>query len=838
MCRLQLLQSSFWKLRGTLIDPTERSKNARIGGKNMKVETNQKMDPASRSQTPVDQKPTGNQENNPREDSNFIVNPPFRGKIFVCNKKLSEETWTQLENAIPQDEDLKFVIVGDLNIKSKYATSLIAVTDKLIYGFDSSFEGGMKTHKYSDVKRAFVKRYYGNAMLVFSMDDSGKEYVDLTKEYTNFIRFSYKVASLYDAAAAFIQNVANGKDMDEEFRIVEATFEKQFCVCPKCGRALIRPGAPCMNCQGKNKVIKKLAGYVLPYKYMLLVCMFLSLVTTAVALVPPYMTRTLVDEVFPNGDKKLLLLCVLGLLITHLLQYGVGTIRAYLLRVTGDKIVADLRNDVYKKAQLLPMRFYDRTSTGSVINRISGDTNTIQAFVLRVTQEVVVQFFQLVGIIVIMFTLNWQLAMLSLIPVPFVVMGSRIFGKKIRPFYRRIWRRWNAVSSILTDTIPGIRVIKAFANEKRSVHSFVAHNNEWLKTDIKASRITTLFPHIVGFVISCGSILIWSIGGNWVIDKPDFVSAGMLVSFISYTSMFYGPVNFFANFNDSYQNALNSVERVLDIIDAEPEPNFSEGKHPAKLEGRIEFKNVNFSFDRSKKTLSNVSLVIEPGDIVGIVGTTGAGKSTLINLLMRYYDHYDGEILMDGINIRDIDMEFYRNEIGYVQQEPMMFHESIYRNIAYGCDNAQVEEVIHAAEVANAHEFIARLPDGYDTVLGERGTGLSGGERQRLSIARAVLKNPSILFFDEATASVDSETESLIQDAIEKLIHGRTTLMIAHRLSTLRKANKIIVVDKGEIIEMGSPEELMELKGKYYKLIQIQTMSDQIRKTKEEERFD
>lgn len=773
-----------------------------------------------------------------RAQSNFIVNPPFRGELFAANKKLSEEDWEKLEKAIPETESLKFVIIGDLNIHSKYAKSLLAVTDKLIYGFDDSFEGGVKTHSYDKVKRAYVKRYYGNAMLVFSMDESDREFVDLTKEYTNFIRFSYKVASLYDAAANFIQNVAAGKDVEEEMRVVEATFEKQFCVCPKCGRALIRPGAQCMNCQSKNKVAQKLMKYILPYKYMLVFCVTLSLITTGVAMVPPYMTQTLVDDVLPNGLTQKLLLCVLALLGTYLIQYGVGAVRSYLLKITGDRIVADLRNDVYEKAQHLPMRFYDRTSTGSVINRISGDTNTIQAFMLRVTQEVVVQFFQLVGIMVIMFARNWQLALLSLVPVPFVVMGSRIFGKKIRPFYRRIWRRWSAVSSILTDTIPGVRVIKAFANEVRSVRTFSKYNGEWLKTDIKASRITTLFPNIVGFVVTCGTLLIWGIGGKMVIDNPGYVSAGLLVSFISYTNMFYTPVNFFANFNDTYQNALNSTERILDIIDAEPEADFAKGQHCEKLKGRIEFKNVNFSFDRSKKTLSNVNLVIEPGDIVGIVGTTGAGKSTLINLLMRYYDNYDGEILMDGINIRDIDMEFYRNEIGYVQQEPMMFHESIFRNIAYGCDNVEVEAVIHAAEVANAHEFIARLPDGYDTVLGERGTGLSGGERQRLSIARAVLKNPSILFFDEATASVDSETESLIQEAIEHLIHGRTTLMIAHRLSTLRKANKIIVVDKGEIIEMGTPEELMALQGKYYKLIQIQTMSDQIRKTKEEERFD
>ena len=791
----------------------------------MKIETNQKHSAQSGDASG-------------RAESNFIVNEPFRGSVFAANKKLDKEDWDKLEQTIPQNERLMFVIVGDLSIGSKYAKSLLAVTDKLIYGFDESFEGGVKTHTYDRVKRAYVKRYYGNAMLVFSMDDADREYVDLTKEYTNFIRFSYKVTSLYDAAANFIQNVAAGKDPEEELRIVEASFEKQFCVCPKCGRTLIRPGAQCLNCQSKDKIVHKLAKYIIPYKKSLLFCLLLSMVTTAVSLVPPYMTRMLVDDVLPNGRKDRLLWCVLMLLGTYLIQYGIGAIRSYALKINGDRIVADIRNDVYKKAQLLPMRFYDRTSTGSVINRISGDTSTIQAFMLRITQEVVVQFFLLIGIIVIMFAMNWQLTLLSLIPVPFVVVGSRIFGKKIHPYYRRIWRRWSAVSSILTDNIPGIRVIKAFANEQRSVKTFEAYNNEWLKTDIKASRITTLFPQIVGFVVTCGSLLIWGVGGKLVIDNPEFVSAGLLVSFISYTNMFYGPVNFFANFNDSYQNALNSAERILDIIDAEPEANFAKGQHPDKLNGRIEFKNVSFSFDRSKKTLSNVNLVIEPGDIVGIVGTTGAGKSTLINLLMRYYDYYDGEILMDGINIKDIDMEFYRSEIGYVQQEPLMFHESIFKNIAYGVDHVQVEEVIHAAEVANAHEFIARMPDGYDTILGERGTGLSGGERQRLSIARAVLKNPSILLFDEATASVDSETESLIQEAIENLIHGRTTIMIAHRLSTLRKANKIIVVDKGEIIEMGSPEELMAMKGKYYKLVQIQTMSDQTRKMKEEERFD
>ena len=767
-----------------------------------------------------------------RDAVSLTANPPFRGRQFASNKKLTPADVAKLDSAISSQEQLQFVIVGDLNLQSQYANTVLAVTDKQVYSFDDTHEGGIKNYSRCQIKRAKVKRYYGNALLVLTVADG-----ETDEKPVNFLRFSYKVAALFDAAAGFINNMENGADEAEQLRIVEVAFEKQFCVCPKCGRTLLHPGAPCMKCQSKDKVIKKLGRYVLPYKWMLLLCLLLSAVTTGVSLVSPYMTKLLVDDVLPNGSKRGLVTCVLVLLITHLIQHGVGIVRSYYLKISGDSIVADLRNDVYKKAQQLPMRFYDGTSTGSIINRISGDSSTIQAFMLRVTQEVLVQLFLLVGIVLIMFTMNWQLTLLSLVPVPFVVIGSRIFRKKMRPFYRRIWRRWSAVTSILTDTIPGIRVVKAFANERKGVERFAECNGAWLSTNKRASRITTLYPNVVGFVMSCGSMLIWSVGGNLVIDRPEFISAGLLVSFISYTSMFYGPVNFFANFNDAYQNFLNSAERLLDIIDAEPENDFSGGKHPDKIVGKIEFKNVNFAFDRTKKTLTDVSFTIEPGDVVGIVGTTGAGKSTLVNLLMRYYDHYEGEILVDGINIRDIDMTFYRSQLGYVQQEPMMFHDTIYRNIAYGSENAQVEDVFHAADVANAHSFITRLPDGYDTVLGERGTGLSGGERQRLSIARAVLKDPSILLFDEATASVDSETEHLIQESIEQLIHGRTTVMIAHRLSTLRKANKIIVVDKGKILEMGTPEELMALKGKYYKLIQIQTMSDEIEKTKKEERF-
>ncbi len=791
----------------------------------MKQHTHQRIKPNLAKDEPDPSPGTG---------MSLTVNAPFRDCQYAANKKLTDTDLEKLEAAIPQAEMLHFVVVGDLNLKSKFARSILAVTDKGVYGFDETYAENFRRWEYAELQNAAVKRYYSNAMLIVTRK---AETEDAPAEKVNFLRFSYREAPLFDAAANFIGAVAGGADPDEEQKIVEAAMEKQFSVCPKCGRTLIRPGAPCVKCQSKNKLFKKLAKYVMPYKWLLLVCLLISVMTTACSLLPPYMTKILVDEVLPGGNKTGLLWCVLALLFTYVFQYGIGLVRGYYLKVSGQRIVADLRNDVYEKAQRLPMRFYDQTSTGSIINRISGDSATVEAFVLRVTQEVLVQLFLLIGIIIIMFSMNWQLTLLSLVPVPFVAIGSRIFRKKIMPVYRRMWRRWAVVTGLLTDTIPAVRVVKAFANEKKSANKFRAYNEESLQTNIKSSKITNLYSHVVNFLIVCGSLTIWAIGGRRVIDDPEYISVGLLVSFISYTSMFYGPVNFFANFSDSYQNFLNAVERLMDIIDAEPENDFSGGWHPDKFQGKIEFRNVNFAFERAKKTLSDINFVIEPGDIVGIVGTTGAGKSTIINLLMRYYDHYDGEILIDDINIRNIDLGFYRSQIGYVQQEPMMFHDTIFQNIAYGSDNVEVEAVIHAADVANAHAFISRLPDGYDTVLGERGVGLSGGERQRLSIARAVLRNPSILFFDEATASVDSETEKLIQDAIEQLIHGRTTIMIAHRLSTLRKANKIIVVDKGRILEMGTPEELMEQKGKYYKLIQIQTMSDEVEKSKKEERF-
>lgn len=734
---------------------------------------------------------------------------------FLCNQKLTKEQEEVLLRPLGAGETLLFAVFGNLSLAAKYAPVVLCGTDTRLYTVDLTKNELENSLSYDDLERLYAKRMYGNGLLRAEKKDGST--VDL-------FRYTFGVAGICDAVVSFFKNRQTTDDPAEAMEQLQGAYQKSLSVCPNCGRTLPMPGATCVGCMKKSKLIAKLARFVKPEAGMLLLSVVFSIITSTMSLAPPRLTQTLVDDILPKNDRQLLIRIVALIIAIYLVRYTISIFRAYFLRKTGDKIMAAIRKEVYEKAQYLPMQFYDKTSTGGVVNRIGSDSATLRSYMLKVTQEVFVQFFRALSIIVIMLITNWKLTLFSLAPIPIVVIAERVFRKKIRPFYRRIWRRNAAVTGVLTDTIPGIRVVKAFVGEKRAAERFGDAVEDWRVTDTKAGKILGIYPAVINVLMCAGSIVIWYMGGNMVMSGTPGITVGLLVSFISYATLFYEPVNFFANLAETHQDAMAAAERIMDILEAEPEHDFGKGNKTADLGGRIEFKNVNFSFDRTKRILKDINLTIDPGDVIGIVGTTGSGKTTLINLLLRYYDHYEGTITVDGQDIRDIDMEFYRSQMGYVQQEPIMFHDTIYRNLAYGNPAIPVEKVLEAADVANAHRFILRQPDGYDSVLGERGVGLSGGERQRISIARAVLQNPKILIFDEATASVDSETEHLIQEAIENLISGRTTIMIAHRLSTLSKANKIVVVENGSILECGTPEELLAKKGKFYRLTQIQSM--------------
>jgi ATP-binding cassette subfamily B protein len=789
------------------------------------------------------------------------------GTGFISNRELPPEIAARF-NEIFEGPPL-MAVMGDLSVSGCYAESALAVSGEKLAAIEKPLKsepviGGILEIPYTELLSVELRRMYGNIVFYAYTKTSAEPDPDARYVYINdekrvskkrfgkrveLLRTSYAMASVCDAIADYVnarvgydpsENLTGQppKDGADQFTAAENAFKKAGGFCPKCGFLMQDISKECLRCSSKKSVASKLYKYLKPGMKLLYIGLLLSVITTAAGLAPPYLTKILVDSVLPEKDMTGLIILVVALVNISLWSHVFGAVKGYIFRIVSLRFVTGMKKDVYAKSQYLSMNFYDKATTGSVMNRINGDTGNISNFVMNLAQNAIAQLFTMVGIIIVMFVMDWRLTLISLVPVPVLAILSRDFGKKIWPLYMRLWRRSTAISSALTDTVPGIKIIKTFTGEQRSIRRFGQYVDDAMKVDLEVSKVASIYPWLISFLVVLGSHGIWLVGGLWIIGGTNDLTLGLLMAFISYTWMFYAPVNYFLGLNESYNNTLVSVEKVMEILDAEPEGNLGKGKTLPGMKGKIEFKGVSFSFDRSKKVITNASFVIEPGDVVGIVGTTGAGKSTLVNLLMRFYDKYEGEILVDDVNIKDIDMDYFRSQIGYVQQEPMMFRDTVYYNIVYADPSAGVEQVMAAAEIANAHQFISKFPDGYDTFLGERGIGLSGGEKQRVSIARAVLRNPSILVFDEATSAVDSETEKLIQEAIEQIITGRTTLMIAHRLSTLRKANKIIVVDRGNIIEFGTPDELMALEGKYYKLIQIQTMSEQVKNMRREERFE
>jgi len=663
------------------------------------------------------------------------------------------------------------------------------------------------------IEDAQVRRYVGSGAVVVTGPDTTHEVA----------RFS--VGSLHEASdlchclnAAVRQRTENGKGK----KVPPPPPRGPVHRCPKCGRALRKGGDICPFCIDRRRILVRLFSHVLPYRWYALLGLALTLTITALDVAPPILTKILVDDVIIKGNARLLPVMV-GLLIgIHALGAVIWMFRSYVMQWLGNKVLLDLRVRLYNHLQLLTLKYYNQKQTGQIMARVTSDLQRLQYLISEGLQEILVNIFTMVLIAIILLCLNWRLFLLALAPVPLIGVTTVLFGKHMHLLYHRIWRRVAALSAILGDTIPGIRVVKSFTQEGRESQRFARRSNDLFGQEMQAVKLWSAFFPFLGLMTGLGSILIFSVGG-WM-ALQGVTTVGVLIAFTAYLWRFYMPVQHFGRINHRLQRCVTSAERVFEILDTEVEPVEQPGTTVLDhVEGKVEFRDVHFSYEPGTYALEGISFVVEPGEMIGLVGPSGAGKSTLVHLLARFYDVDEGVIRIDDHNLQDLSLWPYRRQIGVVLQEPYLFHGTIWENIAYAKPDASPDEIIAAARAANAHEFIVNMPDGYDTVIGERGQTVSGGERQRISIARAIVRDPRILILDEATASVDTETEALIQAALERLVKNRTTFAIAHRLSTLRKADRLITLERGKLVEIGTHEELIQAGGLYSRLCSLQS---------------
>ncbi len=588
--------------------------------------------------------------------------------------------------------------------------------------------------------------------------------------------------------------------------------------CPVCTRELQTPPS--------TWVLLRLWRFAQPYQGQLLAGFLLTLASTAATLVPPYLTIPLMDKVlipFQTGhaiDPWLVAMLMGGLLASALLAWSLGWARTYLLALVSERISADLRTTTFDHLLKLSLDYFGSKRTGDLMSRIGSETDRISVFLSLHALDFATDVLMIGMTAIILFSINPWLALVTLIPLPFIAWMIHLVREKLRTGFEKIDRVWGEVTNVLADTIPGIRVVKAFAQEHRESKRFRDANAHNLDINDKLNKTWSLFSPTVALMTEIGLLVVWTFG-IWLVSKQQ-ITVGVLTAFIAYIGRFYGRLDSMSRIVSVTQKAAAGAKRIFDILDhvsSVPEP-----ANPVKLpapQGGLTMESIGFRYG-SRSVIRGLSLDIRPGEMIGLVGHSGSGKSTLVNLICRFYDVTDGAIKVDGVDIRRIGVSDFRKHIGLVLQEPFLFFGTIAENIAYGKPDATREEIVAAARAAHAHEFILRLPQGYDSLVGERGQGLSGGERQRISIARALLINTRILILDEATSSVDTETEKEIQRALDNLVQGRTTIAIAHRLSTLRKADRLVVMDRGQVVEVGPHDELMAKQGAYWRLYEAQ----------------
>lgn len=596
-------------------------------------------------------------------------------------------------------------------------------------------------------------------------------------------------------------------------------------ICPSCGAVIAPEEGVCRACHPETSPPRysslfRIAGYARRHIRLIVVGFLLTLASTAASLVPPYLTKSLLDDVLvprqnqQNVEFNLVYFFLAGLAGAAVLTWLLDWARVFVLNYASEYVTADLRVATYAHLQKLSLEYFGGKRTGDLIARVNSDTGRLCNFLSLNVVDFAADCVLIVMASALLFTTNSTLALATLLPFPFIAaLVYWVRGRLLRNF-RRAGVAESEVTSILADTIPGIRVVKAFAQEEREIDRFDQASTRLLNANNRTNVLWAFFSPTVALLTSLGVLCVWAFASHRALQEG--IQVGVITMFVALIARFYGRVESMIRMVTAVQRAAASAQRIFEILDRVPSvPEPTQPVHPGRLQGKIELKGVRFKYG-TREVLHGLDLRIEPGEMIGLVGPSGAGKSTLINLVCRFYDVAAGAILVDDIDVRSFPVHEYRRNIGIVLQEPFLFFGTIAENIAYGKPAATRQEIVAAARTARAHEFILRLPNGYDSLVGERGQSLSGGERQRISIARALLTDPAILILDEATSSVDTETEREIQTALENLTRGRTTLAIAHRLSTLRRANRLVVLDNGNIIETGTHDQLRDKPGGAY----------------------